>query len=109
MKFSEHSLQTGLPDTDTDFDLPGLISTVEITRDKYGIPHVKAKNVKYVFFGVAVCSLVIVNNYENAKQNLKYHSFFKNLNSYVYCVHIMCFFSPLKKRTIWLFFAVWGA
>ena len=39
MKFSEHSLQTGLPDTDSDFDLPGLISTVEITRDKYGIPH----------------------------------------------------------------------
>ena len=51
MKFSEHSLQTGLPDTDSNFNLTGLISTVEITRDKYGIPHVRGNNVKDVFFG----------------------------------------------------------
>ena len=51
MKFSEHSLQTGLPDTDSNLNLTGLISTVEINRDTYGIPHVRAKNVKDVFFG----------------------------------------------------------
>jgi len=51
MKFSEDSLQIGLPDTDSNFDLTGLTSTVEIRRDKYGIPHVRANNVKDVFFG----------------------------------------------------------
>ena len=51
MKFSEHSLQTGLPDTESNFNLTGLISKVEITRDKYGIPHVKGNNVKDAFFG----------------------------------------------------------
>ena len=51
MKFSERNLQTGLPDTDSNLNLTGLLSTVEINRDKYGIPHVRAKNVKDVFFG----------------------------------------------------------
>ena len=45
------SLKISLPDTLSNLNFDNLSSTVEITRDKYGIPHIKANNAKDAFFG----------------------------------------------------------
>lgn len=51
MKLTKKLLTDRLPDTSSELILSNLISPVEILRDKYGIPHVKAENVKDAFFG----------------------------------------------------------
>jgi len=51
MKFSKKSLEIRLPDTFSNLNFDNLGSRVEILRDKYFIPHVKANNAKDGFFG----------------------------------------------------------
>lgn len=48
---TKDDLQRGLPDTASTYRLPGLNGAVEIVRDKYGIPHIKATTVHDAFFG----------------------------------------------------------
>ena len=47
---ARQELETGLPDTSTPLDLPGLEDVVEIYRDPYGVPHVRARTVHDAFF-----------------------------------------------------------
>ena len=44
-------LESSLPDTSGTLRLPGLAGTVEVYRDRYGIPHVKSQTVHDAFFG----------------------------------------------------------
>ena len=44
-------LKSGLPDTSTTLRLKGLDESIQIYRDGYGIPHVKARTVHDAFFG----------------------------------------------------------
>ncbi len=44
-------LEAALPDTSSSFKLTGLEKPVEIFRDSYGIPHVKAESTRDAFFG----------------------------------------------------------
>ncbi|MBI2936372.1 MAG: penicillin acylase family protein [Chloroflexi bacterium] len=48
---SKEDLKAALPDTAKSLRFKGLDGTVEIFRDPYGIPHVKAKTVHDAFFG----------------------------------------------------------
>jgi penicillin amidase len=44
-------LTSALPDVTSDIDLEGLDGSIQIHRDTYGIPHVKAESVHDAFFG----------------------------------------------------------
>jgi len=46
-----YNLGAYLPDTDTPLRLEGIVATIEIYRDPYGIPHVSADTVHDAFFG----------------------------------------------------------
>ena len=46
-----NNLGAYLPDTDTPLRLEGIVATIEIYRDPYGIPHVSADTVHDAFFG----------------------------------------------------------
>ena len=48
---TERDLQAALPDTSTPLTLPGIEGPVEIFRDSYGIPHIRAQSTRDVFFG----------------------------------------------------------
>jgi penicillin amidase len=48
---TKEDLKAALPDTSTTFSLKGIDATIEIYRDSYGIPHVKAGSVHDAFFG----------------------------------------------------------
>ena len=48
---SKEDLKSALPDTSKTLRLSGLDATIEIYRDGYGIPHVKASSVHDAFFG----------------------------------------------------------
>jgi penicillin amidase len=50
---TKDGLQRALPDTSSTYRMPGLNGAVEIIRDKYGIPHIKATTVHDAFFGQA--------------------------------------------------------
>jgi penicillin amidase len=45
------ALRRALPDVTSDMAVPGLRETVEICRDAWGIPHVRARHVDDAFFG----------------------------------------------------------
>ena len=45
------SFSSALPDTVSDMTLPGLEGEIVITRDSYGIPHVKAESEHDAYFG----------------------------------------------------------
>jgi acyl-homoserine lactone acylase PvdQ len=49
-KFREF-LTSALPDVTSDIDLEGLDGSIQIHRDTYGIPHVRAESVHDAFFG----------------------------------------------------------
>ena len=51
MKRSQQNLASSLPDTMTSFRFEGIVETIEIYRDAYGIPHVSADTVHDAFFG----------------------------------------------------------
>ena len=42
---------SSLPDTGSSISVPGLDSEVTILRDRYGIPHIRAKHNNDAFFG----------------------------------------------------------
>ena len=44
-------LEAALPDTSKNLHLPGLDAVIEMYRDSYGIPHVRAQSVHDAFFG----------------------------------------------------------
>ena len=48
---SKELLENALPDLVNNISLEGLVDSVKITRDEFGIPHIKAKSVRDVFFG----------------------------------------------------------
>ena len=48
---SAAALQAALPDVSSDLRLSGLEGSIEILRDKYGIPHVRAGSEYDAFFG----------------------------------------------------------
>lgn len=48
---SKEDLTQALPDVKSVLKLHGLESTIEIIRDSYGIPHIKAQSVHGAFFG----------------------------------------------------------
>ena len=48
---TKEDLKASLPDTFSSLRLRGLDATIEIFRDNYGIPHVKAQRVHDAFFG----------------------------------------------------------
>ncbi len=50
---SRDDLKSALPDTSKTLQLNGLDASIEIYRDGYGIPHVKAQTVHDAFFGQA--------------------------------------------------------
>ena len=50
-KLDEHAWSTALPDVSSTMKLDGLEKSVEIFRDQYGIPHVRASSVADAFFG----------------------------------------------------------
>ena len=50
-KLDEHAWSTALPDVSSTMTLDGLEKSVEIFRDQYGIPHVRASSVADAFFG----------------------------------------------------------
>ena len=45
-------LRTSLPVTDGFIEVDGLTSPVSITRDVYGIPHIKGESENHVYFGL---------------------------------------------------------
>ena len=45
------NFSSSLPDTESFISVPGIDSEVTIVRDKYGIPHIRAKNNNDAFFG----------------------------------------------------------
>ena len=51
LKLTEADLQRALPDMSSTYRLPGLDGSIEIIRDGYGIPHVRAATMHDVFFG----------------------------------------------------------
>lgn len=51
LKLTEADLQRALPDMSSTYRLPGLDGSIEIVRDGYGIPHVRATTMHDVFFG----------------------------------------------------------
>ncbi|MBI4641068.1 MAG: penicillin acylase family protein, partial [Candidatus Tectomicrobia bacterium] len=53
---SKEDLKSALPDTSKTLSLKGLNATIEIYRDNYGIPHVKAQSVHDAFFGQGFAS-----------------------------------------------------
>ena len=48
---TKEDLQAALPDVSTTLGLKGLDAIVEVYRDRYGIPHVKAQSVHDAFWG----------------------------------------------------------
>ncbi|MEE8158303.1 MAG: penicillin acylase family protein [Dehalococcoidia bacterium] len=48
---TQTDLKDSLPDTTSPVKVPGLSASVEIYRDRYGIPHVQAKTVEDAFWG----------------------------------------------------------
>lgn len=46
----QRDLEAALPDTESGFSIDGLEEAVEIYRDEYGIPHIKAASVHDAFF-----------------------------------------------------------
>lgn len=50
-KITEEQLRATLPDTETTLQLPGLEHEVEVFRDSYGIPHVRARSEHDAFMG----------------------------------------------------------
>ena len=52
----KEDLKSALPDTLKTFHLKGVDASIEIYRDNYGIPHVKAQSVHDAFFGQAFAS-----------------------------------------------------
>ena len=50
MKISENDLKSALPDLATPMQFAGLDKAVEVCRDRWGIPHIKADNEKDLFF-----------------------------------------------------------
>jgi penicillin G amidase len=44
-------LQAALPDVSNTLYLDGLDGTIDIYRDRYGIPHVRANSTRDAFFG----------------------------------------------------------
>ncbi|MBI1927847.1 penicillin acylase family protein, partial [Candidatus Poribacteria bacterium] len=50
MKITTHDLKAALPDVTTPMRLPGIDTPVEVYRDRWGIPHIKAENEKDLFF-----------------------------------------------------------
>ena len=51
MPVTEESLASGFPDVESPVSVPGIDQEIEIFRDDFGIPHVKATSVKDAFFG----------------------------------------------------------
>ena len=51
MPKTQQDLKAALPDTTTDLVLDGLQSAIDIYRDGYGIPHVRARSAHDAFFG----------------------------------------------------------
>ena len=51
MPITKEDLKVALPDTSKSFRLKGLGASVQIYRDAYGIPHVRAGSVQDAFFG----------------------------------------------------------
>ena len=50
VKITTHDLKAALPDVTTPMRLPGIDTPVEVYRDRWGIPHIKAENEKDLFF-----------------------------------------------------------
>ena len=50
MQITIEDLKSALPDVTTPLRLPGLEQAVEIIRDPWGIPHIKAENERDLFF-----------------------------------------------------------
>ena len=48
---SDADLLNALPDTNFSITLSGIKAEVQITRDPYGIPHIKAESSDDAFFG----------------------------------------------------------
>ena len=48
---TQTDLKDSLPDTTSPVQVPGLSASVEIYRDRYGIPHVQANTVEDAFWG----------------------------------------------------------
>jgi penicillin amidase len=47
-------LRSSLPQTEGEFALPGLRTLVQVTRDAYGIPRIKAQNDADAYFALGV-------------------------------------------------------
>ena len=50
LRITPEDLKTALPDTSSNFSLDGLELPVEILRDRYGIPHIRADTPQDAFF-----------------------------------------------------------
>ena len=50
MKITENDLRSALPDLTTTIRLPELGAAVEVCRDRWGIPHIRAENEADLFF-----------------------------------------------------------
>ena len=50
VKITEADLQAVLPDLTTTMRFPGIREPVEMYRDRWGIPHIKAENENDLFF-----------------------------------------------------------
>ena len=48
---TRREMKAALPDTATPLTLPGLHGPVEVYRDRYGIPHVRARSAHDALFG----------------------------------------------------------
>jgi penicillin amidase len=51
VQIAAEDLKAALPDTTSTLSLPGLEQLVEIYRDPWGIPHIRAQNEWDLFFG----------------------------------------------------------
>ncbi len=49
-RLTPDDMKAALPDTSSPISLAGLDSTVEVYRDSYGIPHVRAQSTDDAFF-----------------------------------------------------------
>ena len=48
---TDADLRNALPDINSEVRLPGIKTEIQITRDQYGIPHIKAESSDDAFFG----------------------------------------------------------